>query len=248
MPYGKGGMVSAILEVVVDIAPEFVLQPVQNRPLFGRFRLPKEPFCGFSHMAGIALSVIGLIALLYAAKGRLTHVTAFGIYGFTLIALYTASTLYHSLHVSLEKEFVLMRLDHCAIFALIAGTYTPVCLVTLKGPVGYAMLAAVWGLAIFGSIGVFVWKLKFEVARVVLCVIMGWMALLAWEPLRAALPPAALWWLLTGGVVYSIGTIIFAADRPHLVPGKFSAHDLWHVFVLGGSFCHFMLIFLFVAR
>ena len=198
-------------------------------------------------MAGIALSVIGLIVLLVVARGRLIHMTAFSIYGATLIALYTASTLYHSLHVSTEKEFLLMRLDHCAIFALIAGTYTPVCLVSLRGPVGYTMLALVWGLAIFGSVGVFVWKLKFEVARVVLCVIMGWMALAALGPLSTVWPPQALWWLLGGGLVYSIGTIIFATDWPHLVPGKFSAHDLWHIFVLAGSLCHFILILCFVA-
>lgn len=213
-----------------------------------RLPLPKEPFCGLSHMAGIVLSVIALILLLMASKGRLLHMTAFAIYGATLIVLYTASTLYHSLRVSQEKELILMRFDHCAIFALIAGTYTPVCLVTLKGAYGYTMLAIIWGLAIFGSIGVFWWKLKFEVARVILCVIMGWMALFVWGPLRAAWPPAAFWWLVGGGVVYSIGTIIFAVDRPHLVPGKFSAHDLWHIFVLGGSFCHFMLIWLFVAN
>lgn len=214
---------------------------------FSRWRLPKEPFCGLSHMAGIVLSVIGLMVLLYASKGRLLHMTAFSIYGATLIVLYTASTLYHSLHVSEEKEIMLMRFDHCAIFALIAGTYTPVCLVTLKGAWGYTMLAIIWGLALFGSFGIFWWKLKFEVARVILCVIMGWMALFVLGPLRDVWPPAAFWWLLGGGVVYSIGTIIFAVDRPHLVPGKFSAHDLWHIFVLGGSFCHFMLIWLFVA-
>ena len=199
-------------------------------------------------MVGIALSIVGLIVLLIAAKGRPLHVAGFVVYGISLIVLYTASTLYHSLHVPTEQEFVLMRFDHCAIFALIAGTYTPVCLVTLHGPLGYAMLAAVWGLAIFGSIGVFVWKLKFEIARVILCVIMGWMALLAIGPMRAAWPATALWLLVGGGVLYSVGTIIFAADWPHLVPGKFSAHDLWHIFVLAGSFCHFMLILLFVAQ
>jgi hemolysin III len=161
--------------------------------------------------------------------------------------LYTASTLYHSLHVSGEKSFALMRFDHCAIFILIAGTYTPVCMVTLRGAWGYTMLAVIWGLALFGTLGVYIWKLKFEVPRVILCVIMGWMALVAMGPLRQAWPPAALWWLVSGGVVYSVGTIIFAADKPHLVPGKFSAHDLWHLFVLGGSFCHFMLMLLFVA-
>ena len=197
-------------------------------------------------MIGIPLSIAGLILLLWLAKGRPLHTTGFAVYGVTLILLYTASTLYHSLHTSLEGEFVLMRLDHCAIFLLIAGTYTPVCLVTLHGPMGYAMLAAVWGLGIFGCIGVFKWKLRFEVARVVLCVIMGWMALLAFGPLKAAWPPQALWLLLGGGVTYSVGTIIFAADWPHLVPGKFTAHDLWHLFVLGGSFCHFLMIMLFV--
>ena len=198
-------------------------------------------------MAGIVLSVIGLVILLIAAKGRVLHLTAFSIYGASLIVLYTASTLYHSLRVPPEKETLLMRFDHCAIFMLIAGTYTPVCLVTLKGAQGYTMLAVIWGLALFGTLGIYIWKLKFEVPRVILCVIMGWMSLVVLGPLRAAWPPLALWLLIGGGVIYSIGTIIFAVDRPHLVPGKFSAHDLWHIFVLGGSFCHFMMILLFVA-
>ncbi|MDQ3814918.1 MAG: hemolysin III family protein [Armatimonadota bacterium] len=207
----------------------------------------KEPFCGFSHFVGICLSVIGLIVLLQQAQGRPWHLAGFAIYGMSLILMYTASTLYHSLHVSAKTEYRLMYFDHIAIYLLIAGTYTPVCLVSLRGAWGWTMLGAVYSMAAVGIVALLLFRLKVEIFRVILCVCMGWMALIAIGPLTKAFPPAALAWLFGGGIVYSIGTIIFAMDRPHLWPGKFSAHDLWHIFVLLGSACHFILMLRFVA-
>jgi hemolysin III len=208
----------------------------------------REPFCGVSHGVGVLLSVAGLLALLEMADGRPLYRTGFAIYGASLIALYAASTLYHSLHASPRATAWLQRLDHCAIYLLIAGSYTPVCLIALHGAVGRNLLGAVWSIAAIGIACSLFWSRAPEWFRVVLYLVMGWLALLALTPLRAALPPAGLAWLIAGGVVYSIGAVIFAADKPHLWPGKFSAHDLWHLFVLGGSACHFVVIAEFVGR
>lgn len=215
--------------------------------LVGRTRRVREPFCGLSHGVGVVLSVAALVALLMLARGRLWHTVGFAIYGASLIALYSTSTLYHSLSTSERGEAMLQRLDHCAIYLLIAGTYTPVCLVTLRGMWGSALLAIVWSLAAVGIASTWCWKSAPDWWRVLLYVLMGWMVVLAMPSLRAAMAPGGVAWLVAGGVVYSIGTVIFALDRPHLWPGRFSAHDLWHLFVLGGSACHFVVMASFVA-
>jgi hemolysin III len=207
----------------------------------------KEPFCGLSHLVGAVLSIIVLIVLLSLAQGRPWHRVSFAIYGASLIVLYTASTLYHSLPVGARHAERLRRFDHTAIFLLIAGTYAPVCLVPLRGPWGWSLLAAEYGMAAIGIAAVLFWKNGPDWPRVALYLCMGWLAVIALAPLREALPPTALGWLLGGGVVYTAGTVILATDYPHLWPGKFSAHDLWHLFVLGGSACHFLLMLLYLA-
>lgn len=207
----------------------------------------KEPFCGFSHWIGMGLSVAALLVLLIAARGRPWHTVSFAIYGATLIFLYTASALYHSLHVGPRALGWLQRLDHSAIYLLIAGTYTPVCLVTLRGAWGWSLLGAIYGLAGVGIATSLFWKRCPHWVRVTLCIGMGWLALIAIGPLRDALPASALGWLICGGLVYSIGTVFYALDKRRLWPGALTGHDVWHVFVLGGSACHFMLIFRFIA-
>jgi len=189
-----------------------------------------------------------LVTLLIVARGRPWHTIAFSIYGASLIALYTASTLYHSLHVSDINQRRLQRLDHLAIFLLIAGTYTPVCLIALHGMWGWCLLSVIYGIAALGIATVLFWKQAPEWVRVVFYLGMGWLALIALPSLCAVLSPGAIGWLVAGGIVYSVGCVIFATDRPHLWPGKFSAHDLWHLFVLAGSACHFILILCFIAR
>jgi len=209
--------------------------------------LPREPFCGLSHWAGAALSVAGLVVLLILAHGRPWRTVSFAIYGGCLILLYTSSALYHSLHVSEPQEKRLMRLDHTAIYLLIAGTYAPVCLVALRGAWGWSLLGLECALAAVGAATTFFWKGGGKWVRITLCLIMGWLIITAFSPLSRLLPLAALEWMIAGGVVYAIGAAIFATDWPHLWPGKFSAHDLWHVFVLAGSACHFVLILVFIV-
>lgn len=207
----------------------------------------REPFCGFSHGLGVLLSIAALVSLLILAHGKVWHTISFAVFGVSLIVLYTASTLYHSLWVKPHQIVKLMRFDHVAIFLLIAGTYAPVCLVSLRGAWGWSLFGVEYGLAVIGILCSLIWKGFPDWARIAIYVIMGWLILIAIVPARHVLGPAGIAWLFAGGAAYSIGTIVFATDKPHLWPGKFSAHDLWHIFVLAGSACHFVLMASIIA-
>jgi hemolysin III len=210
-------------------------------------RCIKEPFPGISHLVGALLSVAALVALLMRANGRVWHVVSFAVYGATLILLYTASAMTHSIHCSPRISERLDRLDYSAIFLLIAGTYTPICLVPLRGPWGWALLSGIWSLAVLGIFSVWMWRSRKTWARTLIYLSMGWLAILAASEIFRTFTPSAVAWLIAGGVVYTVGAIIFITDRPHVWPGRFMAHDLWHVLVLLGSACHFMVMIEFVA-
>ncbi len=211
-----------------------------------RWRL-REPFCGLSHMAGIGLSVAALVALLSLAYGRPWHVTAFSIYGASLIFLYTASTLYHSLPVGPRRVEQLRALDQVAIYCLIAGTYTPICLISLRGAWGWSLLGVVWGIALTGAALRIACRRFPEWLTFTLYLAMGWLSMIAVRPLFEALTATGIGWLLLGGLFYTVGAFVLALDRPRLWPGRFGSHELWHLFVLGGSGCHFVLVRCFVA-
>jgi hemolysin III len=208
-------------------------------------RCVKDPFPGLSHWFGAALSVAALVALLMLADGRPRYVVAFAIYGASMVLLYLASAVAHSAHCSPRTEDRLNRLDYAAIFLLIAGTYTPICLIPLRGPLGWWLLAAVWSLAAVGIVSVFLYRGLKNWPRVLLYVAMGWLCVLAAGELIRVLSPASFWWLIAGGLVYSVGALVFLFDRPHLWPGRFAAHDLWHCMVLVGSACHFVVMLQF---
>jgi hemolysin III len=208
----------------------------------------KEPFCGISHLVGAGMAVVGLVALLILSHGKPWHTLSFVIYGATLITLYLASGLYHSLHLSDERVEMMKRFDHVGIYLLIAGTYTPVCMVALRGPLGYGILAAEWSMAAIGIFATLVLKKVHNVVRVLLYLCMGWLVMIDMPAVRAVMPPAAVAWLAAGGIIYTLGTIVYATDKPNLWPGRFTAHDLWHVFVLAGSACHFVLMCVFVVH
>ena len=207
-------------------------------------RCIKDPFPGLSHWFGMLLAIIGFASLLVLADGRPRYIVAFAVYGTALVLVYLASAVAHSLHCKPETEELLNRLDYAAIFLMIAGTYTPICLIALPGAMGWFLLAAVWALAVIGIRGVFAKKAFSHRTRVMLYVAMGWLCLAgAGELLHAP----AFGWLLAGGIVYSLGAIVFLTDRPNLWPGRFVAHDLWHCMVLAGSTCHFIMMTRFVA-
>jgi hemolysin III len=217
----------------------------------GRLELPterprrwhelKDPFPAWSHWAGAALGVVALVALLRAAQGPLQTI-AFAVYGASLIALYAASAVAHSLHWEGPRAHRLDRLDYAAIFLLIAGTYTPFCLVTLRGAWRWGILSAAWSIAAIGIVTVCRASGTRHWPRVVLYVLMGWMCVVPAGQLLRALPAPAIRWLLAGGVVYTAGAVVYLAKRPNLWRGRFGYHDLWHCMVLVGSACHFIAV------
>lgn len=215
-------------------------------PRVARLRL-REPFSGLSHLCGAVLGIAALVVLVSIARGKPWHLSAFAIYGVTLVLLYLASALYHLLPVSEQGVARLRMLDRVGIYLLIAGTYTPLCLVPLRGDWGWSLLGVVWGMALFGSVCEIAWRSAPAWVGVTLYVLMGWLAVIAFGPLTRTLTGAGLNWLVAGGIVYTAGTVVYATQWPRLWPSTFGPHDLWHLFVLGGSACHFVMMLRFVA-
>jgi hemolysin III len=198
----------------------------------------REPFNGASHLIGLLLGGAGTVMLLRMAQGR-EQLVALSIYGATLILLYGASTLYHTLSLTERQLRALRRLDHIAIYFLIAGTYTPIALITLDSRLGWTLLATVWLIALAGV----PFKLFYLDAPVWLStgtyLLMGYLAMLAVIPLARAVHLGGLMWLLSGGIAYTVGAVIYSRRRPDPFPGVFGHHEIWHVLVLIGSACHF---------
>jgi hemolysin III len=201
-----------------------------------------ERFNSISHLVGAALALAGavLLIVLAAQLGDPWKIVSFSVYGAMLVALYVFSTLYHS--VRGRAKDVLRKIDHCTIYLLIAGSYTPFALVSLRGPWGWSLLGAVWTLALLGILQE-IWLAKgSRVLSLVIYIVMGWLALVAVSPLWLALKPAGFAWLVAGGAMYTIGVLFYATDHK-LRHG----HGIWHLFVLGGSACHFFTVLLHVA-
>jgi len=208
----------------------------------------KDPFPGLSHFFGAGLSIIAMIVLLMASAGKPWWIACFSIYGGCMITLYLASGTCHSVHCKPALEKWLDRFDYIAIFLLIAGTYTPVCLIGLGGVWGWTILIAEWTVAAVGIGLVVSGRGMSNLVRSILYVVMGWLAIVAASPILHSLSGPALAWLFAGGVVYSVGAVVFVTNRPNLIPGWFNAHDLWHCMVLAGSTCHFFLMLAMISR
>lgn len=201
-----------------------------------------EKFNAITHLAGALLALAGAIVLvvLAVAGGDPWKIVSVSIYGLTLVLLYTSSTLYHSLRG--RAKDILRRLDHQSIYLLIAGSYTPFCLVSLRGPWGWSLLGVVWGLALLGGLQEFRPNRGARVMSVVIYVVMGWAALAALGPLWRALGADGFAWVAAGGILYTVGIVFFALDT-RLV----HAHGIWHLFVMAGSACHFVAILRYVV-
>jgi hemolysin III len=195
-----------------------------------------------THGIGLALSVAGLAVLvtLTGLRGGVWEVTSTAIFGATLVLLYTSSTLYHCFRAEQVKRF-LRKIDHAAIFLLIAGTYTPFLLVNLRGPWGWSLFGVIWALAITGVVLKFWFTGRAKVLSTLLYLAMGWLVVIAINPLRQSVAPAGLWLLLAGGLSYTLGTVFYLWRR---LPYH---HAVWHLFVLGGSVCHFFAVFVAVV-
>jgi hemolysin III len=207
----------------------------------------KDPLSGLLHLFGALLSIAALVILLVIGHTDAWRVVSFAIYGSTMILLYSASTLYHWLPKSAGgKNQIFRKFDHCSIYLLIAGTYTPFCLVTLNGPWGWSLFGVIWGFAILGVIVQAVYIDVWRWLTTTIYIVMGWLVIVGLQPLLEKLPSSAFWWLFAGGVVYSIGGVVYTLKKPNLFKA-FGYHELWHVMVLLGSLCHFLVMFWFVA-
>ena len=203
---------------------------------------PGERFNAYSHLVGAVLAVIGTVMLLQKAGHTqdVYKIISSTAYGVCLILLYMGSTIYHSTRHPGVKG-VLQKFDHCAIYLLIAGSYTPFCLVSLRGPWGCSLFAAVWSLALIGMLQEIKPRSEARVLSLIIYAVMGWIVLVAVKPLIAALGMTGFKWLAAGGVLYTVGIIFFAYDS------RFRHwHGIWHLFVMAGSLLHFVAILLYV--
>lgn len=201
-----------------------------------------ERFNAWTHLSGALAALAGAIWLIVIAAGSSDPLKIAGIavYGVTLVALYSISTLYHSVRGRLKR--VLRKLDHLSIYLLIAGSYTPFCLISLRGAWGWSLFGIVWTLAVIGMLQEIKPRSEARVLSMVIYAVMGWIVLVAIKPLLATLGLAGFLWLAAGGVLYTGGIVFFAFDE------RFRHwHGIWHLFVIAGSLCHFIAILLYVV-
>jgi hemolysin III len=205
-------------------------------------RLPVEEVANcVTHGVGLVLSVVGLVALVVLAclNGGPLHIVGGAVYGASLVTLYLASTLYHGARSERAKH-LLQVLDHCCIYLLIAGTYTPFTLVTLRGGWGWTLFGLVWGLSLAGILFRVIFGTRYRPVAVASYVLLGWLCVIAAKPILTLTPLGAILWIVAGGLAYTTGVFFFASKRiPH-------AHAIWHLFVLAGSACHFVAVVLYV--
>lgn len=201
-----------------------------------------ERFNTISHLAGAVLSLIGLVALVIMAslEGDSWKIVSFSVYGSTLLILYTVSTYYHWVQNRKLKK-ALQKLDHISIYLLIAGSYTPFALVTLRGNWGWTLFGISWGLALVGIIQEFILGKKTRILSLIIYMVMGWLILVALFPLIQNFSGPGLFWLVAGGIIYSVGVYFFVNDEKIK-----HGHGIWHLFVLSGSLCQFLSIYFYV--
>ena len=209
----------------------------------------REPMNGFTHFIGIVLSIVGTIFLISSSLNpyKSNHLIAFSIFGLGLILLYATSTLYHWLKLSDDGILRMRKADHIMIFINIAATYTPVCMIALKDNLGWTLLFIIWSIALAGILIKIFWIQAPRWLSTIIYVLMGWMAIVVIIPLIEVLQVQALVWLLIGGVFFTTGAIIYALKKPDPYPGILGFHEIFHLFVLLGSFSHFWMMYKYIA-
>jgi hemolysin III len=214
-----------------------------------RLRL-REPVNALTHLLGAVLSVIGLVMLIMAATehGSARHIVAVSIFGASLVMMYGVSALYHASTLSERGLGHFQRIDHVMIYVLIAGSYTPICLIVLGGRLGMTLLITVWALAALGVYQKIVWMHAPRWLSTALYLGMGWIAVLIARPLIAAGSPGFFFWLLAGGIAYSLGAVVYANKWPRRTAKVFGPHEIWHLFVMAGSFAHYWAILAYIAK
>lgn len=211
----------------------------------------KDPGSALTHFIAMILAIIAAIPLLSKAghdSGHM-HLSALAVFILSMIGLYAASTIYHTLDISPKINKLLRKIDHMMIFILIAGTYTPVCMIVLGDKTGWTMLTLVWGIAIVGILINALWITCPKWFSSLIYIAMGWVCILAITKILSSMPRAGFMWLLAGGIIYTVGGIIYAMKLPFLNSRHryFGSHEIFHLFVMGGSLCHYVMMYRFVA-
>lgn len=211
----------------------------------------KDPGSAITHFIGVVAAIIATVPLLIRSftMNSAVYPLSMMIFMAGMILLYGASTLYHSINISPTVTIALKKFDHLMIFMLIAGTYTPMCLIVLSPPSRYIILGLVWGIAIIGMIIKFFWVTCPRYFSSILYIAMGWVCVFAFPDLVKNLSGAAFGWLLAGGIIYTVGGVIYALKLPifNLKHKHFGSHEIFHLFCLGGSFCHYILMYHYVV-
>lgn len=211
----------------------------------------KDPGSALTHFIAMILAIIAATPLLLKAEQDLgnTHVSALAIFILSMIGLYAASTIYHTLDISPKVNQLLRKIDHMMIFILIAGTYTPICMIVLGDRTGWTMLTLVWGIAIVGILINALWITCPKWFSSLIYIAMGWICILAITKILSSMPKAGFMWLLAGGVIYTVGGVIYALKLPFFNSRHryFGSHEIFHLFVMGGSLCHYVMMYQFVA-
>ena len=210
----------------------------------------KEITSALTHLGGAIFGVIGLILLLNIAvkSSSLITIASFLVFGLSMIFLYSTSCVYHFIDSSKKKAKVIMRkLDHIMIFVLIAGTYTPICLLVLSKDIGYKLLFVVWSITIIGAFIKIFWINAPRWVSAGLYLGMGWLSIFVFMPLVKSMAPGGLFWLSLGGILYTVGGIIYGLKKPNIDKPWFGFHELFHLFVLAGTFCHFIMMYFYIA-
>lgn len=208
-----------------------------------------RPWSAITHGVGAVLAVLGTVALLVRAAGRESRLlfVLFLVYGLSMICLYAASTLYHCLNTPVAGRIALRKYDHCSIYLLIAGSYTPICLTALANSGGKALLACVWGV---GLVGMALTLSRLSIPRWLTSAIylfMGWLAIFAIVPIYRAMPGPGFFWLMAGGLAYTVGGVLYAVKWPGRNNPRFGCHEIFHVFILLGSAFHFVMMYQVIA-
>lgn len=204
-----------------------------------------RPWSAITHGIGAVLGVLAAVVLTVGAArlGDVWKLASFAIYGLSMTGLYTVSTLYHCVNTSVAGRVALRKLDHISIYFLIAGSYTPVCLIALRGPWGWSLFGVIWALAIAGLVMSLTWINCPRVVTSTIYIAMGWLAVVAIYPLWQALGLRGVAWLLAGGILYTVGGVLYALKWPGRDNPRFGCHEVFHVFILLGSIAHFVMMY-----
>jgi hemolysin III len=216
--------------------------PSITPPSPSRFR---DPFSGFSHLLGAltGLAVLCFLVIQASLHGDIWQITSFAVFGICMMLMFGSSALYHLAQGSDDKILKLKRIDHMAIFAMIAGTYTPICLVSLRDSFGWILLIIVWSLALAGILLKIFWIAAPRWLSTLIYLAMGWACVFGLSTMQQVMPAASFDWLFYGGIAYTIGAVIYATKWPDPWPKSFGFHEIWHLFVLAGAFSHAVAVY-----